>query len=443
MVDSNCTDVGMNDLLEALEGLWRIPHPGPGNLFASPAFHAVSAACKRSHGNFGFSSALYNILRSVGVPFALAADQRHLAGTAEQAAAAIARAFTQTSTNRRYLCALDLADTLPAMRFGPCRILDPTAEELGVLLDAPRLARFYPGHRIDLRRLAQFTWLVVDEQMAIDARPEARAMPFMFEGWDRDFSAIDPHKGHFPQPVADALFFLLLGAWEDWASHSEINWRGFHIPFVYTLDADLSVRPQAPPDPDTLSWEPWIIDDEFEGQIELERPVVFQLDEAAAEELPRLDETSWQAVQAARQTSLFTTPVAHFLVQAFHIDGIDELLAHITTIEAALGLQADFRVPKTDPFPRASSSRRLQARLAALLNEKDAATRFKTLFDLRSQFVHGRAGVGWIGSDQRVEARRLARRVSAALVDRASRDQRPREEILAELLVAGMAMRMS
>lgn len=86
---------------------------------------------------------------------------------------------------------------------------------------------------------------------------------------------------------------------------------------------------------------------------------------------------------------------------------------------------------------------RVQARIAALLNEKDAATRFKTLFDLRSQFVHGRAGVGCIGSDQRVEARRLARRVSAALVDRASRDPRPREEILAELLVAGMAMRMS
>lgn len=435
--------VSVSELVQALEALWRIPHPGPGNLFASPAFNAVSAACKQRYGNIGLSSALYNILRSVGVPFALPKEQRHLAGTPDQAAAAIASAFTRTSTVRRYLCPLDLADTLPALRFGPCRILDVTAEELGALLDAPRLARFYPGHAVDLRRLARFTWLVVDEEAAIDPRPEARALPFMFESWDRDFGAIDPHKGHFPQPVADALFFLLLGAWEDWASHTEIDWRGFHIPFVYTLDDDLSVRPQAPPDPDSLSWEPWIIDDEFEGQIELERPVVLQLHDEATQELPRLDESSWRAVQAARQTSLFTTPVAHFLVQAFHVDGIDELMAHITTIEAALGLQTDFRVPKTDPFPRANSSRRLQARIAALLDEKDAATRFKALFDLRSQFVHGRAGVGWIESDQCVEARRLARRVSAALVDRASRDLRPREEILANLLATGMAMQMS
>lgn len=430
----------MSELVQALKALWRIPHPGPDNLFSSPAFNAVGAACKERYGNIGLSSALYNILRSVGLPFLLTKGQRHLAGTPEQAAAAIAHTFTRSSTVRRYLCPLDLADTLPALRFGPCRVLDVTAGELGALLDVQRLARFYPGHAIDLHRLARFTWLVVEEEVAIDCRPEARAMPFLFESLDRDFGAIDPHKGHFPQPVADALFFLLLGAWEGWASHAEIDWRGFHIPWVYTLDDDLSVRPQAPPDPDSLSWEPWIIDDEYEGQIELERPVVLQLGEEVAEELLRLDETSWQAVQAARQTPLFTTPVAHFLVHAFHVDGIDELMAHITTIEAALGLQTDFRVSKTDPFPRANSSRRLQARIAGLLNEKDAASRFKALFDLRSQFVHGRAGVGRIGSNQRIEARRLARRVSAALVDHALRDLRPREEVLADLLVAGMAM---
>lgn len=432
----------MDDLIAALRSLWRIPHPGPDNLFASPAFKAVSAACARHYGEVGFSSALYNVLRSIGLPFALAKDQQHLAATPEQAAAAIKRNYSRATTLRRHLCPLDLADNLPELRFGPARVVNITADELGAMLDAPRLERFYPDHALDLRRLAQFTWLVVEQEVAINARPEARAMPFMFENWNRDYGAIDPHKGHFPQPVADALFFLLLAAWEDWAHHADINWRGFQVPWIYAFDEDLSVRPQAPPDPDSLSWEPWIIDDVYEGQIESERPVVLQLDEPATDELLRLDETSWLAVQKARQAPLFSTPVAHFLVQAFHVDGIDELLAHIMTIEAALGYQGDFQVPDGAPFPRVKASRRLRARIAALLNDKAAADRFKALFDLRSQFVHGRAGVGLISSEQRVEARRLARRVSATLVDRASKDQRPREEILAELLADGMAMQV-
>jgi hypothetical protein len=40
---------------------------------------------------------------------------------------------------------------------------------------------------------------------------------------------------------------------------------------------------------------------------------------------------------------LFETPIAHFLVRAFLAEGVDEFLAHITTIEAALGLRADYQ----------------------------------------------------------------------------------------------------
>jgi hypothetical protein len=433
----------MNDLAVALATLWRIPHPGPDNLFASPEFKAVAAACERSPTTVGFSSALLNILRSLGTPFLLPKGHVHLASSPDEAAIVIRSALARKSTLRRYLCPLNLADTLPALRFGPARIEDVTAERLGELLDVQRLARFYPGHTIDLHRLARFTWLIVEENAPVDARPEARALPFMFEDLNRDFGAIDPHKGHFPQPVADALFFLLLGSWEDWANYVEIEWRGFQIPWVYIFDDDPSVRPQAPPDADSLSWEPWIIDDEDEGQIELERPIVYPLDEEAVEELQQFDEMHWQAVQSARLAPLFTTPVAHFLVQAFHVDGIDEFLAHISTIEAGLGAQADFQVRKADPFPTIRGTKRVERRIAGLLHDETAASHFNTLFDLRSKFVHGRPSLGKISSKQRIDARRLARRVSAALIDRAARDKRPREDILAELLADGMARQVS
>jgi len=431
-----------DDLITALSVLWRIPHPGPDNLFTSPAFKALMAASGRTHTTFGLPSALHNILRSVGAPFALPHDHAHRAGSPEQAAAAIREELARTSTRRRYLCPLDLADKLPELQFGSAWVMDLKVEELARLLDTVRLARFYPDHAIDLHRLARFSWLIVEETVSVDSRPEVRASPFMFEDLGRDFGAIDPHKGHFPQPVSDALFFLLLGAWEDWANYAELNWRGFQIPWVYVVDEDLSIRPQAPPDPDTLSWEPWIVDDPFEGEIELERPVVFPLDHAAAEELPRLDETSWHAVRAARQTPLFATPVAHFLVQAFHVDGVDELLAHISTIEAGLGLQADFQVRRTDRFPAVRGTKRVERRIAGLLKDETAASHFNTLFDLRSKFVHGRAGLGLISSELRVDARRLARRVSAALIERAVKDQRPRDEILAGLLADGVAMQV-
>jgi hypothetical protein len=39
---------------------------------------------------------------------------------------------------------------------------------------------------------------------------------------------------------------------------------------------------------------------------------------------------------------LFETTIEHFFVRAFLEDPLDEFLAHITTIEAALGLKSDY-----------------------------------------------------------------------------------------------------
>lgn len=430
----------MDNLIGSLVALWGLSHPGPENLFSAPAFRALEEACKRRYGQGSYSFALYNILRSVGAPFGLPNAQRHLATTPEQAAAAIERSFTRSTTVRRHLCPLDLADDLPELRFGPARVAHMSADELGRLFAADKLARAFPGRKLNLHRLAQVPWLVVEEETVVDVRSQARATPALFVNLDGDLGEIHPHQGRFPQAVSDALFNLLLAEWEEWACYAEVNWRGFQIPWVYTVDEDLCVRPHFPPDPDTLTWEPWIVDDEYQGQIELERPTSLPLDDKAAGALLKLDDFRWHAVQQAQQTPLFITPVAHFLVQAFHEEGIDELLAHITTIEAALGLESDYQVPRTDPFPKVRATKRLRARIAAILDETAAADRFNTLFNLRSAFIHGRVGIGPISSEQRIEARRLARRVSAALIDLALCDRRPREEVLFELLRRGLAM---
>lgn len=111
------------------------------------------------------------------------------------AAAALDAAYTRVMTVRRHICPLDLADDLPPMTFGGARLAQFTAEELEKLFDAPRLARNYPALPFESKRLAQFHWLVVEEDVEVDPRPEARATPFMFVDMRRDFGEIEPHLG--------------------------------------------------------------------------------------------------------------------------------------------------------------------------------------------------------------------------------------------------------
>src|SRR3546814_3244820 len=91
-------------------------------------------------------------------------------------------------------------------------------------------------------------------------------------------------------------------------------------------------------------------------------------------ELARFNNGAWEQLQAARATSLFETPVEHFLVRAFLADGMDEVMAHMTAIEAALGLEMDHKTrlrPKPDPHKNVSSATgRVAARITAIIDRK-------------------------------------------------------------------------
>ncbi|WP_374344382.1 hypothetical protein [Phenylobacterium sp.] len=120
-----------------------------------------------------------------------------------------------------------------------------------------------------------------------------------------------------------------------------------------------------------------------------------------------INDERWRAIEQALASDLFSTPVAHFLVAAFLGEGIDEFMGHFTMLEASLGLQSD-------KWRKQVSS----SRIRALLRNEKAAASYGELFELRSEYVHGRA-MGVISGPARVEARRLARQVANALVDAA------------------------
>ncbi len=428
--------------LEALAALWRVPRPGPDNLLSASAFIALSELCEERYGVGKAAFALSSALRSLGLPCRLPAAHSALALDLPKAAAALDAAYARKTTVRRHICPLDLADDLPPMTFGRARLAQFTAEELEALFDAPRLLRNFPALPLESKRLAQFHWLVVEEEIVLDPRPEARATPFMFIDMRRDFGEIEPYLGRFPQAVEGALFFLLLARWEEWSTLQEVDWRGFRVPWIYTVDEDLFVRRARPPSADSLTLEPWFVEDKWGEEVELERPSTLRLHDNAKTELQLFNDAAWTKVQAARATPLVETPVMHFLVRAFLADGIDEVMAHMTAIEAALGLEMDHKRklrPKPDPHPRLSATKRVAARIGAALTDPEAVQDYKDLFELRSGFVHGRAGLQNISTQQRVLARNLARRVACALVALAAHPARPRADVLADLLDQGVA----
>lgn len=252
----------------------------------------------------------------------------------------------------------------------------------------------------------------------MEQEPEKRAVPVLFMDLSQDLGRIEPHKRRFPAIVEDALFFLLLAPWESWSTMQEVDWRGIRVPWVYTIDSDIFVRPASPPSPDTLSWEDRVYDDGYGGTYEEERPVELHLEEVAKTELTVWDQSRWVTVEQAKWSVLFETPIAHFLVRAFLADGVDEFLAHITTIEAALGLRADyqksFRVAP-DRHKGMHATNRMRGRVAALLGNRRFADQYEQLFDVRSAFLHGRSMTA-ISTKERVMARALARLVVETLI---------------------------
>jgi hypothetical protein len=405
-------------LTEAVKALWCIPPPGPDNLLSDPRFVRLCNTCANLYPQGGPSGpldfALLNASRALGLPCRLVPANVRLALAPETAAARLDAAFRRTQTSHIHLCPLDQAYDLPALKFGPNRIQKFTNSELNALVDPARLERVNPNWIFDAKRFSEFSWLMVEESRPLEQRSKTRPRTLlsMIIDLNEDRGRIEPHQARFPTAVEAALIALLVAPWEDWAQYAEDDWRGFRIPWVYAFSDDIFVRPSPPPSPDSLSWEPDFIHDQ-DGNVVFEterpaRPLLFNAAETAASIW--LTDTAWSGLARTHQSPLFETPIAHFLVRAFLADGVDEFLAHITTVEAAVGLETDYK--------EGGATKRVAARVSALLGSKRDAEDYRRLFNIRSKFLHGRR-MSAIPGKERLVARQLARRVVNAVVEAA------------------------
>jgi hypothetical protein len=125
------------------------------------------------------------------------------------------------------------------------------------------------------------------------------------------------------------------------------------------------------------------------------------------------------------------------------ISATTSFLAHITTIEAALGLHSDHQKSvrvAPDRHKRMGATKKVRGRIAGLLGEGCFSEQYERLFNVRSAYLHGRA-MTTISTQEQVIARSLARRIVEALIlatRKASASSR--EDFLDDLLDRGVPL---
>ncbi|MGO6744389.1 hypothetical protein ACCS93_18205 [Rhizobium ruizarguesonis] len=434
------------DIVHELDGLARLAATDVNNLQNAPSFLRFVEVCQtcypsiRSGSVLRFSLAL--ALRRLGLACLVGGESSELAASAEKVAEGLDKAIRSTASRRSYLCPLDLASHLPPISFGPNQVRQFSAAELEELFDVQGLLRTNRSWSLDSGRLSGFNWLVVNDVVQHDdLGPDGRTLPGLFANLGQDFARIEPYRTGLPAAVEAALFGLLTIPWEEISEYREMEWRGFGVPWVYTIDSDIFARQLPPPSPDSLSWEPaWYSDDD--GDHEYERPITYFLDPDCDQRIEWLNDSAWDDIVSAHQSALFQRPVSHFFIRGFQADGIDEFLAHISTIEAALGAPIDHDARKRLKIGGGNpgATFRVCLRISGLLNDATAGASYSKLFGLRSDFLHGKSMRDISGVERR-SARELARKVVCALIGAAASSPTvDREQFLAAMMNAGIQL---
>ena len=397
-------------------------------------FAALHEACSRLLGEdvqitrWQFSRAMLNI----GWPGLDASGIRTVTIAPDVAAQRLIDATLATSCRRSYFCPLDWAsEDLPGFQFGPNRVARLTQDDLSKAIDPARLMRHHPKWTFDASRFSEFRWLVIEEEIKLD---HGRLTADLWEVLDTDYDGrISTHQHDYMQgvqlfpAVERALFALLLLPWESAVESAAFDWRPFHFRWNYTVNSDLFAQPSPPPDATTLTWRTAAVFECDGEEIEIERPEEWPLIVERLEPCRMLDDEQWRKIEAALRSPLFETPICHFLVRGFLSRGIDEFISHLIAIEAALGLEADFKTRQSSLFRRRAEALRALPELTKV--------RLGELGDRRNEYIHGRATTDIPASD-RLDARRFARAVASTLVDNSQEEHaKTRESFLRSLEV--------
>ena len=376
----------------AISELWRTSLPTEDSALASRAFDLLERNCRDTYSAIS-GSRIHEVSDSNTEPRALRSALRNFfrwnsapwhcehRPNADDTAVNLHRAFLSSTVNRTYFAPLDrlcllrysvrLSEKLTSVRFGPNEIVLLTSEELSHRIPCEALSRFGPRHEFPLKQLDDRYWLVVTVQE--DAGPiwKRNWHQIWYERLD-DFDKIPVFESTYPAQVEDALFVLLLGFVKEL---DDIFWRPFVIPWVYSFTEDPFADPPRSPDSSVLSTtfvgEPG---EEFEVSDQSERFSLTGDDLIALEK--RWSKLQTVSAKTDAEGKNFHPLTRYFFVKAFVDQGIDEIIASISCIEATLQLKGEF------------NTRELMKRYKFLVNDDEARQWLKKAYTIRKEYLH-------------------------------------------------------
>jgi hypothetical protein len=220
---------------------------------------------------------------------------------------------------------------------------------------------------------------------------------------------VSPEYTRLPSAIERVLARLILFDWvvEPQDDHFPYGSQfGFNVPFVIRVDDDELRSPRGAPDCSKLATTPQIdpyTEEEYETRI-----LFFHLSEShtvAFEECAERADQCLRHLETDGTRWPFLKVAIGNLIKAFFADGLEQLLWHVTALEALLG--------ERKQGVAGSLAKRTAAILGTTEKErKELRKRFNELYDLRCDLVHGNEFKRDVQWQQLFEARTMARRVT-------------------------------
>ncbi len=294
------------------------------------------------------------------------------------------RAFKQKEGDVTYFAPLEYVGfSKPAIDLETYKIMKFSEDELDVLFENKINRYFYPDSVIDTKKLKDYWLLCLNVQSeSTESQPEISMLELKME-----FRFLD-----YPPSLLYVLQQLALFNWGSldlisseseeqpiepepwWEIFEFVPYYTFHVPFFFRKFNSLLNIPERAPDLSKLDTE------------SREYGVPIHLDDAETEELERfllklkelisnlkIEENKWH----------FFNIALNYFTKAFFSHGIEQLLWHITSLEALMGEKGEGVTERL--------TRRIAIILAQTKNDRKKIRKwFKELYDLRCELVHGK-----------------------------------------------------
>lgn len=278
----------------------------------------------------------------------------------------------------------------PLIDFGTFQIRQFSAVELRAIFQNRVNEVFYPWAHIDVERLQGY-WFVYLAELAPAPKLGWIYLPFDLSRPDR----ISIEYTRYPKAIESTLQHLALFEWQaDWwkeydkykqqKDDLEKGWFGFRIPFVLRVGDNLLDSSIVAPDLSRLEKE--VVPDPQTGEEIGDVPAAYiRLSKSETDSFKAFIQRTGnllKSLRAGENEWQFLKIALGYFIKAFLSEGLEQLLWHITVLEALLGEKGK------------GVTERLARRIASILGKSDderkaIRKKFEELYGFRCNLVHG------------------------------------------------------